>query len=86
LSPIAARRREFTARAVAGASGRDERAIRRAGAAASGWPRSCDEEGAREAARPRTRSRKEPVMMFAFALALVGVVVLGSLDIIAARS
>jgi hypothetical protein len=31
-------------------------------------------------------SRKEHVMMFAFALALVGVVVLGSLNFVAAHS
>jgi predicted nucleic acid-binding Zn ribbon protein len=35
---------------------------------------------------PRKRSRKEHVMMFAFALALVGVVVLGSLNVIAAHA
>jgi len=33
---------------------------------------------------PRTSTRKEHTMMFAFALAVVGVVVLGSLEIIAA--
>lgn len=38
------------------------------------------------AARPRTRSEKEHAMMFAFALALVGVVVLGSLQVAAARA
>jgi hypothetical protein len=32
-----------------------------------------------------TRSGKEPVMMFAFALALVGVAVLGTLNFIAAH-
>jgi hypothetical protein len=37
-------------------------------------------------ARPRTRSRKEHVMMFAFALAIAGIVVLGSLEIYAAYS
>jgi hypothetical protein len=34
----------------------------------------------------RSRSRKEPVMMFAFALALVGVAVLGTLNLIAAHA
>ncbi len=36
--------------------------------------------------RPETRSEKEHAMMFAFALALVGVVVLGSLNLAAARA
>jgi hypothetical protein len=40
----------------------------------------------KRAARPRTRSRKEHVMMFAFALALVGIVVLGTLEIAAAHA
>jgi hypothetical protein len=44
------------------------------------WPAACDEE------RARSENRKEHVMMFAFALALVGVVVLGSLNVIAAHA
>jgi hypothetical protein len=36
--------------------------------------------------RLETRSEKEHAMMFAFALALVGVVVLGSLNLAAARA
>ncbi len=35
---------------------------------------------------PETRSEKEHAMMFAFALALVGVAVLGSLNLAAARA
>jgi hypothetical protein len=41
--------------------------------------------GERSSRGLRTSSRKEHVMMFAFALALVGVVVLGSLNLAAAH-
>jgi hypothetical protein len=37
----------------------------------------------RGAAGPRTSSRKEHAMMFAFALAIVGAVVFGSLELVA---
>jgi hypothetical protein len=40
----------------------------------------------RTAAPDRTRSEKEHAMMFAFALAIVGIAVLGSLELAAARA
>jgi hypothetical protein len=40
----------------------------------------------RTAAPERTRSEKEHAMMFAFALAIVGIAVLGSLELAAARA
>jgi hypothetical protein len=42
-------------------------------------------ERVRGAARASERSRKEPAMMFAFVLAVVGVVVLGSFEYVAAH-
>jgi hypothetical protein len=44
------------------------------------------ESGREERSGPPTRSRKEHAMMFAFALAIVGAVVLKSLDYVAAHS
>jgi hypothetical protein len=44
------------------------------------------ESGREEQQGPPTRSRKEHAMMFAFALALVGVVVLKSLEVVAAHT
>jgi hypothetical protein len=47
------------------------------------WPRTCDGERAEEQQAPPTSSREEHAMMFAFALAIVGAVVIGSLEVIA---
>jgi hypothetical protein len=41
------------------------------------------ERGREEQQGPRTSSRKEHAMMFAFALAIVGAAVLGSLELVA---
>jgi hypothetical protein len=57
--------------------------IRRGRRSADAWPRTCDGERAEEQQAPPTSSREEHAMMFAFALAIVGAVVIGSLEVIA---
>ena len=61
------------------------RSVASAGRRARG-PGLAMERGREEQQGPRTSSRKEHVMMFAFALALVGVVVLGSLELVAVHA
>jgi hypothetical protein len=51
--------------------------------ARAGWPRACDGEWSRQVAKPRNAAEKEHTMIAAFALALVAVAVLGSLNIAA---
>jgi hypothetical protein len=47
------------------------------------WPGGCDEEETKQRSEPR--SPQEHAMMFAFVMALVGVAVLGTMNLVAAR-
>jgi hypothetical protein len=47
------------------------------------WPGGCDGEGTKQRSEPRTKA--EHAMMIAFVMAIVGITVLGTLNLVAAR-
>jgi len=71
------------ARARAHVTPRDGRAIRAYPGLERGWRGGCDGEGSKQRSEPR--SPREHAMMIAFVMAVAGIAVLGTMNLVAAH-